>query len=79
MLSKESAKEYNSRINRLIGQIDGIRKMINDGRSAESIGQQIIAAREALSKIGLIVLKDAIAKSRNSNETKKLVEQIFRI
>lgn len=78
-MSDKIANDYDIRINRLIGQIDGIRKMIHDGRSAESIGQQVLAARQALSKIGLIVLKDAIAKSKNSSQTKKLIEQIFRI
>ena len=79
MSISKSNSDYDVRLNRLVGQIEGIRKMINSRRSAESIGQQIIAAREALSKIGLIVLKDAITKSKNPSQTKNLIEQIFRI
>ena len=48
MSTSKSTTDYDIRLNRLVGQIEGIRKMINNRRSAESIGQQIIAAREAL-------------------------------
>lgn len=70
-----------SRVNRLIGQIEGIRRMIKAGRSCEEITQQILAAREALSKIGLLVLKEGICDTpvRNKNRTEKLLEKVFRI
>jgi DNA-binding FrmR family transcriptional regulator len=41
-----------TRINRLVGQIEGIRRMINSKRKSGDVVQQILAAREALTKIG---------------------------
>jgi DNA-binding FrmR family transcriptional regulator len=68
-----------SRINRLVGQIEGIRRMINGGRKTEDVVQQILAAREALSRIGLILLKEELVKKSPSKQTEKLLEKIFRI
>ena len=69
-----------SRINRLVGQIAGIRRMINGGRDCEDVVQQILAAREALSKIGLLVLKEGICKTSNDRKsTEEILEKVFRI
>ncbi len=77
----EKKTDIDKRINRLVGQIEGIRRMINGGRSCEEVAQQILAAREALSKIGLIILKEGICTTpaRNKNRTAKLLEKVFRI
>lgn len=71
----------NSRINRLIGQIEGVRKMIAKRRATEEIAQQILAAREALSKIGILVLKEGIGKTspKNGKRVGKLIEKVFRM
>ena len=76
-----------SRINRLIGQIEGIRRMINGGRKTEDVVQQVMAARQALSRIGLIVLKEELSKqsgtgpaaAKRAKKTEKLLEKIFRV
>lgn len=68
-----------SRINRLVGQIEGIRRMINSGRDTEDVVQQIMAARQALSRIGLMMLKDDIVKTKNPKHTQKMLEKIFRV
>ncbi len=70
-----------SRINRLIGQIEGIRRMINSGRDTSDVVQQIMAARQALSRIGLMLLKDEIVKKNKNtaDDTEKLLEKIFRV
>lgn len=71
-----------SRINRLVGQIEGIRKMVHNKRDCSEIAQQILAAREALSKIGLIVMKQgicAISKGKETAKMEKMMERVFRI
>lgn len=71
-----------SRINRLIGQIEGIRRMINGGRKTEDVVQQIMAAREALSRVGLMMLKEEMIKGttpKQAQKTAKLLEKLFRI
>jgi len=71
----------NQRINRLIGQIEGIRRMIEKKRDCAEIAQQILAAREALSKIGIIVMKEGICriKSQDKKKVEKLMERVFRM
>lgn len=73
-----------SRINRLVGQIEGIRRMINSGRKTDDVVQQILAAKQALSRIGLIMLKEEIVnesskKNTSEKRTKELLEKIFRV
>ncbi len=73
-------KAINSRLNRLVGQLQGVRRMIDNNRSTEEVTQQILAAREALSKVGLLVIKDELVNKKSTPErTKKLIEKIFRI
>lgn len=70
----------NSRLNRLVGQIQGVRRMIEKNRSAEEVAQQILAAREALSKVGLLILKEELGQKNGTPEkNKKLLEKIFRL
>jgi len=75
-------ENIDTRINRLIGQIEGIRKMVHKKRSCTDVAQQILAAREALSKIGMIVMKEgvcAISGKEKSAKVEKLMERVFRI
>lgn len=74
-------ENINQRINRLIGQIEGIRRMIEKKRDCAEIAQQILAAREALSKIGLIVMKEGVCRltSKNKKKVENLMAKVFRI
>jgi DNA-binding FrmR family transcriptional regulator len=73
--------ELDKRINRLVGQIQGIRKMIHEERDGAAIAQQIIAAREALSKLGLLVLKTELTKENgvDSAKVEKILKSVFGI
>lgn len=72
--------ELDLRINRLVGQIQGIRKMIHENRDHASIAQQIIAAREALSRLGLLVMKKGMLESpQDTEKIEKLMKAVFRI
>lgn len=51
-------KQIQQRINRISGQVNGINKMIQEGRPCEDILQQIQAVRAALAKLGIKLLKD---------------------
>lgn len=74
-------ESIDNRINRLIGQIEGIRRMIKNNRDCAEVAQQILAARQALSKIGLIVMKEGICRlsSGSKKKVEKLMEKVFRI
>lgn len=73
--------DIDKRINRMIGQINGIRKMIHANRDPGAIAQQVIAAREALSRLGMLVLKEGIHAAAPESEKKitKLMKTVFRI
>ena len=61
-MSDKTNKLIDARMNRLVGQIESTRRMIHSGRKTEAIVQQILAARQALSKIALIMLKEELVK-----------------
>ena len=53
------SKALHNRLNRIIGQINAINRMIDDGTACEDILIQINAAKSALHKAGQMVLGDA--------------------
>lgn len=66
-------KNLENRINRIIGQLGGIKKMIDEDRYCGDIIIQLSAAEKALENLGYIILKDHIDtcvsdKIRNGDE-----------
>lgn len=56
--SEENSKHIKNRINRIIGQLNGIQKMIDENRYCGDIINQISAVESALQSIGYIVLEE---------------------
>ena len=54
----DSAKRITDRISRIEGQLRGIRKMIEGEKNCLDIITQISAVKEAVSKLGVELLKD---------------------
>ena len=54
--SDEDIKALKSRINRIIGQLNGIAKMIEENRYCRDVLTQIAATEKALEAVGLNVL-----------------------
>lgn len=79
MIQQPAAKKIDARMNRLIGQIEGIRRMIHSNRPADEVVQQILAARQALSKIGMTVLKEGILSTpaTQKNKIARMIEKVF--
>ena len=46
------------RMNKIIGQLNGVRKMIEQDRDCPDILLQIASARSALGKLGLMITED---------------------
>ena len=55
--SKEEINNLKTRLNKIIGQLHGIDKMIDDNRYCGDILNQISAATNALNQVGYIVLR----------------------
>lgn len=53
-------KEVDNRLSRVIGQLEGIKRMIVEERECTEILNQISAVRSAVTNIGKIVLSDHI-------------------
>ncbi len=51
-----------NRLNRLEGQIRGIKSMVQENRDCAEIMQQIAAARSALHGASLVFLKDTVSQ-----------------
>ena len=53
----EDANRIQVSLNRIIGQLAGVKKMIDDGVKCEDVLMQINAAGGALRRIGLVILE----------------------
>lgn len=53
----EESKQLRVRLNRIIGQLNGVQKMIGEDVPCEDILTQINAANGALHRIGLMILE----------------------
>lgn len=56
--SDETSKQLRNRINRIIGQLNGIQKMLDDNRYCGDIINQISAVESALQSVGYIILEE---------------------
>lgn len=70
---EKDRKQLQNRINRIIGQLNGIKGMIDDNRYCGDILIQIGAVESALQSLGYIILQDhmqtcVVEEVRNGNE-----------
>ncbi len=56
--TEEEQKQLQSRINRIIGQLNGIKNMIDDNRYCGDILIQISAAESALKSLGYVIMQN---------------------
>lgn len=56
--SEEAKKKLTNRLNRVIGQLGGIKKMVEEDRYCGDILMQVAAAESALQALGYVMLQD---------------------
>lgn len=56
--TEQERKQLDNRLNRMIGQLNGIRKMLDENRYCGDILTQIGAVESALQSLGYIILKE---------------------
>ncbi len=56
----EEVRNLQSRLNRVVGQINGISKMLDDNRYCGDVLIQLAAVESALQSVGYIILKEHI-------------------
>ncbi|OGC79938.1 MAG: hypothetical protein A2W07_04660 [candidate division Zixibacteria bacterium RBG_16_43_9] len=78
MIEKARKKALNDRLNRIQGQIEGLRKMIGDERPCLEILAQISSVNEALRGVGKIMLRNYLescaTKALRSRDKQKAEE-----
>ena len=73
-------KQARDRLMRVQGQIQGIVKMIDEGRECSELLNQLAAANTALQRAGFIVISTAMEKCSAEpagSENKKALEKAF--
>lgn len=66
-----------SALNRIEGQVRGIKKMYQEGRDCEQIAQQVAAVKSALTRVGKELLTSEAVKCMKKSEGKRDLEKII--
>ncbi|MFQ6083040.1 MAG: metal-sensitive transcriptional regulator [Candidatus Aminicenantia bacterium] len=78
MITKERKEEIISRLNRIEGQISGVKKMVESGRLCLEILTQISSIHEALRGAGKVVMRNyletCVTKAIRSKDAQKTDE-----
>lgn len=76
----ESEKDFQKRISRIKGQVEGVERMISEKRDCLDVIQQIAAVRSALAKVGIELLKSETSSCvSDSKQFEKLLNSLFRL
>jgi len=82
-LRDERKKKVISRINRVVGQISGVRKMIESDRNYEDVIIQIAAIRSALGQLSVVILQnhmgEGIPKAIKSGKSEELIDSFNKV
>lgn len=72
-----------SSLNRIEGQVRGVKKMYEEKRSCEQIAQQISAIQKALTRVGMSILTEeaveCVERRRNKKDIEKVMESLVKI
>ncbi len=70
--------EIKKRINRIIGQLKGIERMVSRGRDCGEVLQQVSAVKKAIDGLSKEIVISDICRYIPKKETKKIQEMIER-
>lgn len=78
--SEETVKQLRGRINRIIGQLGGIQRMLEENRYCGDILTQIAAVESALQSVGYMILdehlKTCVVEKVQSGDTEVMSEAL---
>lgn len=81
MLSNKEKDDLKKRLKRIAGQINGIDKMLDEGRYCVDVVQQILAARAALNSVALIILeshaKSCVVSAIQDNRADQSIDELI--
>ena len=83
MLVDKEKTELRKRLKKVSGQINGIDKMLEDGRYCVDIIQQILAAKAALNKVALIILeshaKSCVVTAIQEGRAEQSIDELMKV
>lgn len=83
MLDDKEKNDLKQRLKKVSGQINGIDKMLDEGRYCVDILQQVLAARAALNKVGLIILeshaKSCVVKAVKEDRANQSIDELMSV
>jgi DNA-binding FrmR family transcriptional regulator len=83
VLTDKEKSELKLRLKKIAGQINGIDKMLDDGRYCVDVVQQILAARAALNKVSLIIMeshaKSCMVTAIKDNRAEQSIEELMQL
>jgi DNA-binding FrmR family transcriptional regulator len=83
MLTDKEKGELKIRLKKVAGQINGIDKMLDDGRYCVDVVQQILAARAALHKVSLIIMeshaKSCMVTAIKEDRAEESIEELMQL
>ncbi|WP_378953655.1 metal-sensitive transcriptional regulator [Pelosinus sp. sgz500959] len=83
MLTDKEKSELRLRLKKIIGQANGIDKMLDEGRYCVDIVQQILAARAALNKVALMILeshaKSCVVNAIKENRADESIDELLNV
>jgi len=82
LVDKEKA-DLRLRLKKVSGQINGIDKMIDEGRYCVDVLQQILAARAALNKVALMILeshaKSCVVTAIKEDRAEQSIDELMQV
>jgi len=80
-MKKESNEAVLNRIAKIEGQLKGIKRMLDNDKECMDVMAQIMAIREAVSALGIEILKDDLICNKKSlaKLDKKYLKTLFKI
>ncbi len=76
------ANDLATQLNRIEGQVRGIRKMVEDDRGCMEVLQQIVAIRASLMSVGVKMIKHdmhACVDQKNPAAIDELIDKLFKL
>lgn len=83
MLAEHEKKALHQRLKKVSGQINGIDKMIDEGRYCVDILQQVLAAKAALNKVALLILeshaKSCVVTAIKEDRAEQSIDELMNV
>jgi DNA-binding FrmR family transcriptional regulator len=72
-------EEINKRLKRVEGQVRGLQRMVDEQRDCEAILTQLMAARAALDRVGLMIADHSVHECLSTDDGERARQRVGRI